>query len=156
MTQPMPTRPHPTHHWNGARYQTLLSSAETGGALSILHVDTPALSGPPSHVHAAEDEVFVLLDGSIDFQVGEDRFTCGPMQTAYVPRGVVHSFRTGPQGARGLSVMTPGGFEGFFAEMAQSGLHLPQDLAAVRAIAARYGSRFTGPGLAHIGEGRHA
>jgi quercetin dioxygenase-like cupin family protein len=140
-----------THHWNGASYQTLLSAAETGGSLSILHVDTPAHSGPPSHIHAAEDEVFLILEGSIDFLVGEDRFTCGPMQTAFVPRGVVHSFRTGPDGARGLTVITPGGFEGFFAEMAQAGLQLPQDLAAVRAVAARYGAHFTGPGLAQEG-----
>ncbi len=140
-----------THHWNGASYQTLLAAEDSGGSLSILLVDAPAHSGPPSHIHAAEDEVFIILDGSIDFLVGQDRFTCGPMQTAFVPRGVVHSFRTGPDGARGLGVMTPGGFEGFFAEMARSGLQLPHDLAAVRAIAARYGSRFTGPGLAQMG-----
>jgi hypothetical protein len=70
------------------------------------------------------------------------------LQTAFVPRGVAHSFRTGPEGARGLTILTPGGFEGFFAEMAALDLQLPQDLALMRDIAGRYGSSLVGPGLA--------
>jgi quercetin dioxygenase-like cupin family protein len=136
--------------WNGASYQTILSCAETGGALSVMYVDAPPLSGPPSHVHAAEDETFILLEGSVDLAVGDCRFTCGPMQTAFVPRGVPHSFLTGPDGAKGFTILSPGGFEGFFAEMARSGLHLPRDLAAVREVASRYGSTFVGPGLAQL------
>jgi mannose-6-phosphate isomerase-like protein (cupin superfamily) len=137
-----------THHWNGSSYQTILSTAETGGTLSILCVTAPPHSGPPSHIHAAEDEVFIILSGTVDFAVGDRRLTCGPLQTAFVPRGVAHSFRTGPQGARGLTILTPGGFEGFFADMAALDLSLPADMEAVRAIAGRYGSRFVGPGLA--------
>jgi hypothetical protein len=55
---------------------------------------------------------------------------------------------TGPKGARCLTVLTPSGFEGFFAEMARGGFRMPQDLATVTAIAATYGSHFLGPGLA--------
>jgi quercetin dioxygenase-like cupin family protein len=140
-----------THHWNGSSYQTLLPATKTGGALSILCVTAPPNSGPPSHIHAAEDEVFIILSGMIDFAVGDRRLTCGPMQVAFVPRGVAHSFRTGPQGARGLTILTPGGFEGFFAEMAALDLQVPQDLALIGDIAGRYGSSFVGPGLAQIG-----
>lgn len=141
--------------WNGASYQTLLPSAATGGAMAVLLIAMPPLSGPPSHVHATEDEVFIVLDGVIDVAIGDRRVTRGPMQAAFVPRGVAHSFRTGPQGACGITILTPGGFEGFFAEMATSGLDLPSDLAEVRAIARRYGASFVGPGLAQSG-GQHA
>jgi mannose-6-phosphate isomerase-like protein (cupin superfamily) len=137
-----------THHWQGSSYQTILSTAETGGALSILSVTAPPHSGPPTHIHAGEDEVFIILSGTVDFAVGDRRLTCGPLQTAFVPRGVAHSFRTGPEGARGLTILTPGGFEGFFAEMATLDLQLPQDLALMRDIAGRYGSSLVGPGLA--------
>jgi mannose-6-phosphate isomerase-like protein (cupin superfamily) len=150
MTDPTPA----AHHWNGASYQTILSTAETAGAMSVLYIETPPLSGPPAHVHAAEDETFVVLDGTIEFEVGDRYFTRGPMQTAFVPRGVSHSFRSGPKGARGLTILTPGGFEGFFADMARSGYDLPRDLDEVRAAAGRYGARFVGPGLAQRGMSR--
>lgn len=136
------------HHWNGTRYRTILSTTDTGGALSITHGEAGPFNGPPAHVHDSEDEIFIVLDGKMIFEVAGVRFSRGPMGTAFVPRGTTHSFMTGANGARCLTVLTPGGFEGFFAEMARGQFRMPQDLAAVAAIAARYGSRFTGPGLA--------
>ncbi len=136
------------HHWNGTSYRTILSTAETGGAMSIIYGEADPLIGPPAHVHDHEDEIFVVLEGEITFDVAGERFSRGPMGTAFVPRGTPHSFVTGASGARCFTVLTPGGFEGFFAEMAHGQFRLPQDLAAVVAISERYGSRFAGPGLA--------
>jgi quercetin dioxygenase-like cupin family protein len=137
------------HHWGGTRYRTILGTAETGGAMSMILAEAEPLNGPPMHVHELEDEIFVVLDGEIVFEVAGRRFTRGPMETAFVPRGTPHSFMTGARGARGLTVFTPGGFEGFFSEMARGGYQIPQDLARIAAIAETYGSRFMGPGLAH-------
>jgi mannose-6-phosphate isomerase-like protein (cupin superfamily) len=139
------------HHWNGTSYRTILHTADTGGAMSITYGEAGPFNGPPAHVHDAEDEVFVILEGEITFDVAGQRFSRGPLGTAFVPRGQPHSFVTGPSGARCITVLTPGGFEGFFAEMARGQLQMPQDMAAVFAIAARYGSHFTGPGLAQQG-----
>jgi mannose-6-phosphate isomerase-like protein (cupin superfamily) len=136
------------HHWGGTRYRTILSTAETGGAMSITYGEADAFNGPPTHVHEHEDEVFIVLDGEITLDLAGQRLARGPMGTAFVPRGTPHSFITGAQGARCFTVLTPGGFEGFFAEMARGGFQLPQDMAAVVAIAARYGSHIVGPGLA--------
>jgi quercetin dioxygenase-like cupin family protein len=136
------------HHWNGTSYRTILSTAETGGAMCIVYGDAGPLSGPPAHFHANEDEIFIVLEGEVEFEVGDERFVRGPLGTAFVPRGQVHSFRTGPSGARCITVLTPGGFEGFFAEAATRQFRIPQDLSDVVALAARYGSRFAGPGLA--------
>lgn len=142
------TDPETVHHWNGTRYQTILGTADTGGAVSITYGEAGPFNGPPAHVHDNEDEIFIVLDGEMIFEVAGARFSRGPMGTAFVPRGTPHSFMTGANGARCLTVLTPGGFEGFFAEMARGRFRMPEDLAAVAAIAARYGSRFTGPGLA--------
>lgn len=139
------------HHWAGTRYQTILGTAETGGAMSIIYGEADAFNGPPTHVHDHEDEVFIVLEGELTFDLAGQRFSRGPMGTAFVPRGTPHSFLTGACGARCFTVLTPGGFEGFFAEMARSGLKIPQDIAAVAAIATRYGSHIVGPGLAQRG-----
>ena len=143
------------HQWGGTQYRTILGTAETGGAMSIVHSEAEPFTGPPTHVHDHEDEIFIVLDGEMVFDVAGRRFSRGPMGTAFVPRGTPHSFRTGAGGARGLTVLTPGGFEGFFAEMAQGGFRMPQDLARVAAIAAGYGSRIVGPGLVQR-EAEHA
>jgi len=44
------------------------------------------------------------------FDVAGRRITCGPLDVAFVPRGTAHSFVTGPSGARGLTILTPGRF----------------------------------------------
>jgi mannose-6-phosphate isomerase-like protein (cupin superfamily) len=136
------------HHWNGTSHRTILSTAATGGAMSIVYGEAGPLIGPPAHVHANEDEIFVVLEGEVEFEVGAERFVRGPLGTAFVPCGQPHSFRTGPNGARCITILTPGGFEGFFAEAAAQQFRMPQDIAEVVALAAQYGSHFTGPGLA--------
>lgn len=142
------TVPDTVHHWNGTLYRTILGTAETGGALSITYGEAGPFLGPPAHMHDHEDEIFIVLEGEMTFEVAGARFSRGPLGTAFVPRGTPHSFITGAHGARCLTVLTPGGFEGFFAEMARNQFQMPQEMAAVAEIAARYGSRFTGPGLA--------
>ena len=136
------------HHWNGTRYRTVLATADSGGAMSITHGEADPFAGPPAHVHENEDEIFVVLQGEMTFDVAGKRFSRGPLGTAFVPRGTPHSFITGAYGAKCLTILTPGGFDGFFAEMAQGQFQMPHDLAKVAAIAARYGSHFVGPGLA--------
>lgn len=140
--------PDTVHHWNGTRYRTILGTAETAGAMSIILGEADPFTGPPTHVHDREDEIFIVLDGEITFDVAGRRFSRGPMGTAFLPRGVPHSFMTGANGARALTVLIPGGFEDFFGELARNRFRMPQDMAAVAALAARYGSRFMGPGLA--------
>jgi quercetin dioxygenase-like cupin family protein len=129
------------HRWNGASYRILLSAAETGGALSVVLGELDPHVGPPPHVHDDEDETIVILDGEVTFDLPGARCVCGPMQAVRIPRGTPHTFRAGPRGARGLTFLTPGGFEGFFVEAAAEGFHLPADLDRMVAAAARHGSR---------------
>ena len=44
------------HNWNGTRYRTILSTAQTGGAMSITYGEADPLNGPPAHVRDHEDE----------------------------------------------------------------------------------------------------
>jgi hypothetical protein len=51
--------------------------------------------------------------------VGDDEYAVGPGGLVFAPRGVPHSQRrVVPGEGRQLVVTTPGGFEGFFRELA--------------------------------------
>jgi quercetin dioxygenase-like cupin family protein len=133
--------------WADTIYVPVITSAETGGVMSMTDCLTPAGSGPPRHVHEGEDETFVVLDDKIDFWMQDrDIVTKGPGEVIFAPRGIPHTFRTRVP-SRHLVIMTPGGFERFFREMAEADPVLPRDAALVAGIAARYRGTFTGPPL---------
>ncbi len=136
------------HEWLGVRYKTILTPAESGGEMSIVDSEAPAGSGPPRHVHEREDEVFIVLTGECEFWLEGQTFRKGPGETAFIPRGREHTFRVvGDKPSRHLLILTPGGFEGFFADMARGGFRIPEDMEHVGASAAKHNLRFTGPPL---------
>ena len=134
--------------WLGVHYNTILTTDATNGAMSITDSVSPPGSGPPRHIHHDADETFVMLTGDSEFCLEGERFTRGPGQTVFVPRGKEHTFRiVSDVPARHLVILTPGGFEGFFAEMAAGQLRIPEDMAEIARIAAIYQLTLTGPPL---------
>jgi mannose-6-phosphate isomerase-like protein (cupin superfamily) len=90
----------------------------TDGALGVME-EVPPLADTPLHVHSREDELFYALEGEHVIRVGEEEYRIGPGESAFGPRGVPHSQRRVVQGeGRILIVVTPGGLEGFFRELA--------------------------------------
>lgn len=137
-----------TVDWLGTRYKTILSPEETGGAMSIVDSVSPPGSGPPRHIHHDADEAFVTLSGDVEFWLEGARFHSGPGQSVFVPRGADHTFRiVSDVPSRHLIILTPGGFEGFFKDMADGRFAIPGDMARIVEIAARYQLEFTGPPL---------
>jgi len=136
------------YEWNGVRYLTILPAAATGGAMSIVDSMSPVGSGPPRHVHEKEDETFVLISGRCEFAMGDTTTIKGPGETAFVPRGTEHTFRVvGDEPSRHLVILTPGGFEGFFEDMARGRYRIPEDMDAITKSAQRHNLAFTGPPL---------
>jgi quercetin dioxygenase-like cupin family protein len=134
--------------WLGVRYKTILSGADTHGAMSIVDSLGPVGSGPPRHVHEREDETFVILSGECEFWLEGQTIVKGAGETVFVPRTREHTFRVvGAQPSRHLTILTPSGFETFFAEMAQGGFRIPDDMDQIADAAARHSLRFTGPPL---------
>lgn len=116
--------------------------------MSIVDSVSPVNSGPPRHVHDTEDEAFVLLTGTCEFWYEGEQFTRSAGETVFIPRGREHTFRViGDSPCRHLVILTPGGFEGFFYEMADKQCRIPDDMGAVNAAAERFNMRFTGPPL---------
>jgi quercetin dioxygenase-like cupin family protein len=134
--------------WLGVSYKTILSSDATNGAMSITDSMSPAGSGPPRHVHQKEDETFVILTGECEFWVAGETFIRREGETAFIPRGTDHTFRVvGSRPSRHLLILTPGGFEGFFMEMASGQFRIPENMEEINECAARYNLSFTGPPL---------
>lgn len=137
-----------TVEWLGARYKTILSTESTSGSMSIVDSITPAGSGPPRHVHHREDEAFVITTGECEFWLEGRSFMRGAGEAAFVSRGKEHTFRViGPEPCRHLVILTPGGFEAFFAEMAKSQYRIPDDMEKINESASRFGLSITGPPL---------
>ena len=101
--------------WMGVRYRTILKTSQTSGVMSITESVSPPRSGPPRHVHLDADETFVMLSGKTEFWLDGDTFLRGPGEIVFVPRGMEHTFCVaGNEPGRHLTILTPGGFEGFF------------------------------------------
>lgn len=134
--------------WLGVRYKTILSPEQTGGAMSIVDSWSPAGSGPPRHVHETEDETFVMISGTLKVWIEGAEIIAGPGESVFIPRGTEHTFKVvGDEPSRHLVILTPGGFEGFFAEMAAGQFRIPEDMPAIEASARRHHLTFTGPPL---------
>ncbi len=86
-------------------YHTALSSRDTGGSLSIADATWAAGSGAQSHVHAAEDEVFIVLSGEVEISIAGRRFRRGAGESAFIPRATQHAFRAVTE-ARVLAILT--------------------------------------------------
>jgi uncharacterized cupin superfamily protein len=72
----------------------------------------PGRSGPPPHVHDAEDDAFYVVDGELMFLLEDSELAAGPGTFVLVPPGVVHTFTNrGDVAARFLNVHAPAGFD---------------------------------------------
>src|SRR5436189_3275709 len=107
-----------TRDFLGLRLTFLADSADTGGAYSVMEATLRPGDEPPPHVHAAEDEAYYIVDGFITFRCGKTVTDAGPGSFVFLPRGLLHTFamRAGP--ARALVIISPGGLDGAFRELA--------------------------------------
>jgi quercetin dioxygenase-like cupin family protein len=106
---------HQRLQWTGGRVvQVILDSAATGGQLGLLRTVLPQGASTPVHIHGVEDEVFLLLQGAMTCWVGSDRYELREGGVAFLPRDLSHAYRIDSAEAHLLTLVTPGGLEGFF------------------------------------------
>jgi quercetin dioxygenase-like cupin family protein len=125
----------------GVRF--MIGGAENGGNFALVeHPIGPRALAAPLHTHEREDEYTFVLEGEIGVQVGDEVRVARPGDLVFKPRGVPHAFwNAGDAPARALEIISPAGFERYFAEIAP---HLPPNHAgppdeeALGAIMARY------------------
>jgi mannose-6-phosphate isomerase-like protein (cupin superfamily) len=104
--------------FGGVTILVRVAAEAAGGAFSLFE-EVPPLVDTPLHVHENEDELFYALEGEHVIQVADDEFRLRPGGLAFGPRGVPHAQRrVVPGEGRMLVLTTPGGFDGFFRELA--------------------------------------
>ena len=117
---------------------------QTGGAYGLLEHSIAPGNASPWHVHHAEDESFYVVEGTMTFLVGDERFTADPGAYVFGPREIPHGFRNDGAGpARMLLMATPVGFEHFVLTLAEpatpgSSPAGPPDMEKLIALAAQY------------------
>ena len=60
--------------------------------------------GPPLHNHVDEDELFIVLDGTLEFHSGEDRIIGDQGSMAFLPHNLPHTFQVLSETARFVNV----------------------------------------------------
>jgi quercetin dioxygenase-like cupin family protein len=142
-------------YWGpGDHYTFLVTGAESGGAYFAMEALVPAGGGPPPHIHTREDETFYVLDGEVEFLLGEETILAGPGAFVNVPRGTVHRFQnTGSETARLVLTFTPAGIERWFEETLE---RAPNDVDEedvpdnVEEVAARYAATASRYGIEFV------
>lgn len=129
--------------WLDTQYTITVDRQDSGGIVGVFESTVPAGGGPPIHIHHNEDEVIHVIDGEYQFWLDGAVSRVRPGSSIFLPRGVPHTFRvTGKTPGRNLAVLTPGGFETFFAEAAAQDLRIPIDVDALASLGERYGIEF--------------
>jgi quercetin dioxygenase-like cupin family protein len=130
--------------FGGLGVRFMIGEEETGGNFALVeHPIEPRALAAPMHTHTHEDEYTYVLEGEIGVQVGDEVRVARPGDLVFKPRGVPHAFwNAGEEPARALEIISPAGFERYFAELAPlfPPAHPgPPDERALGEVMARYG-----------------
>ena len=82
----------------------------TDGRFALIEFLFPRHASPPLHTHP-QDESYIVQEGRLTVQAGDQRFELKPGAAAVVPMGVAHTFRVDSDTARVLVLSTPAGLE---------------------------------------------
>lgn len=121
------------------------STAETGGAFTLLEATEPAHFGPPIHIHRNAAEAFYVLEGEYIIFVEERTYSCPAGSFIFIPSGTRHGFRVGGAPSRKLNLYAPAAMVGYFDELSAEIKRGDADPQRLDEIALRYGMEVIGP-----------
>lgn len=130
----------------GAFIMTVKASAEaTSGGFTLLEAAEPPEFGPPMHIHRDAAEAFYILRGEYVIFIDDQESRCPAGSFVYIPAGVAHGFRVGPNPSAKLNIYVPQAMVGYFDDLAAAIASNDADDATLGAIAQRYGMEVLGP-----------
>jgi mannose-6-phosphate isomerase-like protein (cupin superfamily) len=105
----------------GVRF--MIDGGEAAERFSLVeHPMAPRALAAPLHRHNREDEYSFVLEGSVGALLGDEVVIGKPGDLIFKPRGQWHTFwNAGDVPARILEIISPAGFEVFFAELVELG-----------------------------------
>jgi len=122
----------------GVRF--MIDGSASGGGFSLVeHPMSPRALGAPLHRHAREDEYSYVVEGRMGALLGDQVVEAGRGTLVFKPRNQWHTFwNEGDEPARILEIISPAGFERYFAELVALGGSRKASPDALRSLGARY------------------
>ena len=122
----------------GVRF--MIDGAETDERFSLVeHPMSPRALAAPLHRHSREDEYSFVLEGRMGALLGDDVVHAGAGDLVWKPRNQWHTFwNAGDENCRILEIISPAGFEQFFAELDGLGGALKAEPDELAKLSARY------------------
>lgn len=69
----------------------------------------PNFRVPWGHTHTTQEEVFVVISGSLRAKLGDEVVELGPWDAVRIHKDTMRGFEAGPEGAELIAVGAPGG-----------------------------------------------
>ena len=123
----------------GVRF--MIGRSDSGGGFSLVeHPMSARALAAPLHRHSREDEYSYVVAGRVGALLGDDVLVGGPGDLIFKPRNQWHTFwNAGDEPARLLEIISPAGFEQYFAELIAMGGSTRAEPSALGALAKKYG-----------------
>lgn len=110
------------------------TAEETAGAFGMWETFTPPGQRPAPHTHTRETEVFRVIRGTYLFRCGNEEFVAIAGTVVTLPPLVQHGWRNiGDEPGQMFAIVTPGGAEQLFLEIAESGADTVEKIAIIEA-----------------------
>ena len=149
-TQPVFTCPEsqPVLSFLGSPQRLLVAGEDSAGEFALFESTGARGHTAPRHRHLHASETFIVLDGEMLIEVGNEQRVASAGHTAVLPRDVPHTFVILSQTARYMTLHTPAGFDTFVHDVSDLTRHGgAPDRAALVAVAAGHGIEILGPGI---------
>ena len=127
----------------GERFTIRTSVKETAGLYTVIEMTAESRNGVPVHMHANEEEHFIVLEGSVYLLNGDQSSTLSAGGSATVKRGTPHAWcNLSDDKLRMLIIFSPGHMEEMFRLIGSTDGGDPQ---AIATLAKNRGSTIVGP-----------
>jgi quercetin dioxygenase-like cupin family protein len=122
----------------GVRF--MIDGEDAGDRFSVVeHPMSPRALAAPLHRHTREDEYSYVLEGRVGALLGDTVVVGGPGDLIFKPRDQWHTFwNADEKPARLLEIISPAGFERFFAELVDLGGVTEVEPQTLADLCARY------------------
>jgi quercetin dioxygenase-like cupin family protein len=116
-----------------------ISGDQTGNAFSIVEHPVEPRTLVPPHVHHDTDEYSYVVEGQFGARIGDEIFLADKGDYILKPREIPHAFwNPTDKPARLVEIISPAGFEKFFAEAAELFKGASPDPVKIQALSGKY------------------
>ncbi len=116
-----------------------ITGDETGHAFSIVEHPVQPRTLVPPHLHHDTDEYSYVTEGKFGARIGDQILLANPGDYVLKPRGIPHTFwNPTDKLSRLVEIISPAGFEKFFAEAGLLFQNTVPEFEKVKTLAAKY------------------